>query len=336
MQPNRNVGIDVVKASAVLFVPSVHFFLHTYFYNTPLNGINMFVQLFCRMMFLICVPLFLILTGYLQANKRPEGKYFKKIWSIIIIYLIYSVIAILVREFYFQDHKDIGEWIRLILLFKANGYSWYINMFIGLFLLSPYLNILYKGIPTKRGKLLLIGILLFLTSVPELLNGKAQGFLNFPDFWKLLYPLTYYFIGSFIKEFQVTMKTGLNIFLVLLFGLASAITEYLYANEGKFLQKVGYYPSLLVVMLSVSFFIMFYRCNIKNRIIVKTISLLSILSLDIYLASYITDLFVYEYVSEHFPHSQTKIIYYSPLVVGATVTGAFILAYLRHKIIKIR
>ncbi|WP_042462555.1 acyltransferase [Neobacillus dielmonensis] len=336
MISNRKTGIDLVKVFATFFVVSVHFFLNTEFYSTPLIGKNMDVQVFARMSFLICVPLFLIITGYLQLEKKPTKQYFKKIIPILIIYLFYSIIAIMVRKYYFKEHKTAIEWLAMVLNFNANNYSWYINMFIGLFLLSPYINILYKNIATKKQKVVLILVFLFITGVPTFFNLKAREVLFFPDFWVGIYPLTYYLIGSFIREYQVKVNKLTGAVALLLITLLETFIEVHYANGGNFTGAAGYYSSLVVVIHATIFFLLFYDINIKVNFIAKILSLISILSLDIYLASNITDKFVYQYVFTNVFKSQPQVIYYAVPIVFSTFGLSFLVSLIRHKLIKVR
>ena len=74
----RITGLDIVRAVAILFVISVHFLLNTNFYQMPQkDGYGMIVLSFLRHLLLICVPLFIILTGYLNRNKEPNKEYYK-------------------------------------------------------------------------------------------------------------------------------------------------------------------------------------------------------------------------------------------------------------------
>lgn len=336
MKTNRKTGLDLVRAFAILFVICVHFFLKTEFYSTPLLGNNMYLQVSLRMSFLICVPLFIILTGYLQIEKTPTKSYFKKIIPILVVYLNYSIIAILVREYYFKENHTALEWFAMILSFEADSYSWYVNMYIGLFLLSPYINILYKNINTRTQKIILIAILLFITGVPDFLNHKLRGILFFPDFWVTIYPITYYLIGCYIREYQIKLNKvwGLiALFIVILFEM---FIEVHYAMGGIFKGMSGYYSSLLIAIHSVIFFLIFYDMNIKVNFVSKSLTLISLLSLDIYLASNITDRFVYEYVFKNLFDTQQQIIYYFIPITLTTFSLAFALSFLRHKLIRLR
>lgn len=88
----RNITLDIIRLVALLFVISVHFFMNSKFYTVKVSGINMLIMIIFQSLFLVCVPLFLILTGYLQ--KKLEKKYYKGIINnVYYIFIIYKVIC---------------------------------------------------------------------------------------------------------------------------------------------------------------------------------------------------------------------------------------------------
>lgn len=72
----RDITLDAIRVFAVFSVISVHYFLHSGFYNTPVMGTRMFIMITFRQFFMICVPLFMILTGYLMSQKVLNKKYY--------------------------------------------------------------------------------------------------------------------------------------------------------------------------------------------------------------------------------------------------------------------
>ena len=54
--------------------------------------------------------------------------------------------------------------------FTLANYSWYIEMYLGLFLLIPFLNIVYNGLPSQKAKLWLVITMLILTALPAVVN----------------------------------------------------------------------------------------------------------------------------------------------------------------------
>ncbi|MCA1320506.1 acyltransferase family protein [Bacillus tianshenii] len=334
---SRFTGIDLIKALATIFVVSVHFFLNTYFYQQPLEGDNMFLQTYLRMLFLICVPLFLITTGFLVAEKTPTKAYYRKIVPVIVIYIFYSILMILFRKYYLGEEMTLMNSIWGIFTFQANSYSWYINMYIGLYLIAPFLNLMYKNIPTKKQKLWLVMILLFMTAVPGFLNGKmGWNVIAAPNYWSAIYPITYYFIGMYIKDYQVKVNKKYGSLALILLVLAVTFLEFSFAGGGKFVAAVGYYASLVIVMEATLFFLLFYDVKINNKFVLKPITLISLLSLDIYLASKISDTFIYKYIYENFTLNQHEILLWFGPIVGATFLMAFTLGYIRLKTIRVR
>lgn len=55
---------------AFLAVPSVHFFLNSTYYDTAIVGPRMALMTVMRTAFMVCVPLYMLLSGYLSAEKH--------------------------------------------------------------------------------------------------------------------------------------------------------------------------------------------------------------------------------------------------------------------------
>lgn len=330
----RLFGLDLIRTFAILFVLGVHFFLNTDFYNVPCAGISMLFQAFLRWIFIICVPLFLLLTGYLQAKKELERNYYKNIIPILGVYVLYSALSIIVRTYYFKEQEPFIVWISSIMGFSADGYSWYINMYIGLFLLIPFLNIMFGNLKKQKDRKILILTMIFLTGLPGFFNAipSLSGVIHFPDWWSTLYPITYYYLGAYIREYRIKIN---KIIAGILFAFTTIfetlITAY-FSNGINFFNAVGEYGSVVILIQSVLFFLIFYDIKSNRKYIIKIFSTISLLSLDIYLCSYISDRIVYDYVMSYIYRSQQQIIYYSLFIVIASFILSATVAFLRYKI----
>lgn len=336
----RNTGLDIVRTFAILFVVGIHFFYHTNFYKVPVSGKNMILQVALRWLFTICVPLFVMITGYLQTEKKPEKKYFKKLIPILGVYVFYSVLSILMRVFFLKEVQSVPKWIGEILIFGADKYSWYINMYIGLFLLTPFLNMIHRSLDNKKDYRIFLFVLIFLTGVPGFFNPLAAQngmfrYLAFSDWWTKFYPITYYFIGAYIKKYPIKLNKKMAVLSLALVVLAETAITWFYTRGKLFTAVIGDYGSILIVAETVLFFIIFYDVKINNRYMSGMLSTIASLSLDIYLCSYISDKLVYTYVMNNLFKSQQQILFYGVFVVMASFSLAFIVAYLRHKTIKL-
>ena len=101
----RNPALDIIRCFAFLFVVCVHFFMNTEFYYEKVSGFPMYVMMVMRSLFIICVPLYLLLTGYLMSGKKLTlsyyGKISKQVLSISPVFIIFALendlISVLVR-----------------------------------------------------------------------------------------------------------------------------------------------------------------------------------------------------------------------------------------------
>lgn len=66
----RNCNLDIIRCVAVFTVICVHFFLNSEYYTYPIVGERMYIMTFICTAARVCVPLFLLLTGYLMRQKH--------------------------------------------------------------------------------------------------------------------------------------------------------------------------------------------------------------------------------------------------------------------------
>ncbi len=335
MKNKRIAGLDIIRSIAIFFVISIHFLFNTNFYHMPIHGKGMIILTGCRHLLATCVPLFMVLTGYLNSHKELNKDYYKGLLKTLKSYIFIAIICVIFREFYFNEHHSFLYWLEAIFNFTANDYSWYIEMFIGLYLLIPFLNILYKNLNTKLNKKYLIGTLILITSIPSITNtliimSKPVNVL--PDWWTSIYPLTYYFIGAYIKEYQPKLKLSKNIVYMIIILLVHTTVYYLlYEGRTYYKHHLVQYYNILNLMLTTLIFLLFYQKDIKNQVLKKLISLISICSLDMYLFSYLIDKKVYQYIKPLTTNPKEHIAFMIPTIIFI-FTIAFIISYLKKLI----
>ena len=64
----RDIGLDLTRIVAFVSVVSIHFFLNSGYYDAPVVGKRMYIMTLGRTFFGICVPLFMLLSGYLMTQ----------------------------------------------------------------------------------------------------------------------------------------------------------------------------------------------------------------------------------------------------------------------------
>lgn len=328
---DRNYGIDIVRIIAIITVLTVHFFLNTDYYSTPPYGLSMNVQSIIRNFCMICVPLFILITGYLNNKLEYNRSFFRGLFNILVIWFFYSIIEYFVLNIMNGniDNLNIKDLLFSITSFKACYYSWYIEMYIGLYLISPILNNAYNSF-NKKNRLYLLLIVISVIIVPNFVNNILDGIIYIPNWWSNIYPIAYYICGKYISDTNPKInKRTLFILLIL-----SQILTYSY----KYISTIDYY-SITTFTSATIVFLIFYNIELKNKILKSIIKYISIISLDIYLASSLIDQILYPIFNNIMVNmniEQNKIILYAPVILIITFILSTIYGSIRKLIIKIR
>lgn len=339
---NRYISLDIMRCCAFFFVVSVHFFLNIDYYNTPIIGIRMYLMTLARTFFMICVPLFMLLSGYLLSNKKVEKSHYPKLFKTLILYLISAIICELYAYITAVKSFSVFDLFVELFSFKAAPYGWYVEMYIGLFLLCPFLNVLYHNLNSKKQKLILLGTLVFLTALPSVTNIFAidldwftspsdfsDGIQIVPDYWTALYPLTYYFLGCYLKEYPIKMKTAnlLWINLALFFINGSFIFYRNYGGEfhSNALQD---HKSLLVLIQTVAFFGLIQSIDFSKITgkAARFINSIAELTFSAYLVSWIFDNYIYQLLNNAISDMPLRANYFMivvPLIIILSLLTAW-------------
>lgn len=220
----RDIGLDIIRSVAILCVVCGHFFsVNTPFNDVPLVGISMIFQGFLKSIFCnLGVPFFLMLLGYLCCKKEFSLGYYKGLKRILVPYLVISLITWGVLS---SDYSLV-ELLKGVFGFKIIGYAWYIEMYLGLFLLMPFVNIVIRVVCESNDKYLLWALIatsILLTSLPTIVSRQGNVFLS--RYWEMNFPITFYLIGAYIKIFQpqLSWKYLLPAIFILSFDLIISV-----------------------------------------------------------------------------------------------------------------
>jgi surface polysaccharide O-acyltransferase-like enzyme len=339
-QRKRSERLDLIRSVAVLSVIAVHFCLNNQYYNRIIEGKVMLFMTYLRTGFMICVPLFMMLTGYLLNQKKLELSFYKKAWKILFVYITASVLCVLYQILFMDVVYPAKDMLFAFLGFSAAPYGWYLEMYFGLFFLAPFLNLIYWNLKNKKQKQWLVILLLILTVLPTVTNifdfytpGAIKNPLLtngyqqiLPDYWVGLYPVMYYFLGAYISEFPVKIKKRVSLplyfLLLLFFG-----TFIYWKNYGRTFEWGIYseWNSLATLSLTFVSFIFLLAIPVEKAgaSVKKLLYQISKLSLGIYLTSWILDQAIYPVLEQKIPSLSVRILLFVPTVF-VVFLGAFI------------
>lgn len=328
---NRLFGIDVLKVIAVILVITVHFFLNTNYYNVDKVGISMNLQSIIRNCCMICVPLFMIITGFLNSEKEYNKRFFIKLLNILLVWLFYSIIEFTVLGIIDKNILDLNirDLLYSISSFRACGYSWYVNMYIGLYLISPFINNTLS-IFNRKNRLIVLFLSITVFIFPSFLDEVYGDIFGSANWWSNFYPVAYYISGKIIYyEGTSINKKALIVFF-------SFIQVFIFYCS----RMVNItYTNFLIYLSAVTLFLIFYNIDMKNKVIKRIVGYLSIISFDIYLASSLIDKIMYPIFYNVFKFNiigQHKVIIYAPIVLTIVFILSIIYSSIRKKLINVR
>lgn len=329
---SRSPSLDMIRCFGLVCVVSEHFFLYTDFYDCTVAGKTMLIMCAMRSLFMSCIPLFLMLSGYLLNRKKICASYYKKLYRTIGLYLLSCGACILYRFLFQREDFSLYQSIRGIFNFQASDYGWYMKMYIGLFLLIPFLNILYHSLETQKHKKLLVFTMIALTAAPSIFNiwrfaDKAWWLRPstssdydalVPDWWTRLYPITYYYVGCYLSEFPLKLKRSVTLFLNILLFILAGLFLYYRSYGRTFVWGVwADHCSAIILAQGVLGFHLFMSAKHPkpNSRGAKFLSYLSGLTMSAYLCSCIFDTHFYKILVEAVPETHPRLLYF-PIVVS--------------------
>lgn len=332
---SRICGLDLIRVVAIFFVIAGHFFvLHTSLMSVPFNDLCLFVQATLKDIFCVGVPLFIMLTGYLNSNKTPTRKYYKGMLRVLVAYLVFSIITILFRKYYIGEDLTWLQWTMKILDYSAIPYAWYIEMWIGLALLTPFLNYMYKAIPSKNQKFLLLASLFVMTSLPDLFNRYGM-YLVPAYFAKAAYPLLFYFAGTFIREYQPRIKHWQGWALVMSMSMVTPLFNIaVFRGNSDLVQIAGGPGGVFHSWIALAIFLMLYKKDVSNPPLKRWITHCSLVSLEMYLCCYMFDMLYYPWFKDRFFETQSQFFPWFFVIVPLIFMSSYIVASIYRIIAK--
>ena len=280
------------------------------------------------------VPLFLMLTGYFNCRKEFSSEYYKNIKRVLIPYIIISVLTWVVLS---ADHS-IKELFLGTLGYKIIGYAWYVEMFIGLYLCVPFLNMVVEKVFNSDKKKLIYGlfaVLIFMTCLPPLLDRGE--FRIVPNYWQMCFPVLLYFTGAYIWYFQPVIKrkvlaTWAICAIYLQYPLINWIKINIVCNEGNLPNLFGPYYALPGYIAMTLLFVVLYKVELRLRPIEKVVTSVSLASYEMFLFSYLCDQLIYPLVMERFYTNQNSfIVWFIPVTLTILITS-YILASIYRRV----
>ncbi len=256
---NRILSIDYLRVVACLLVILLHLCGKFMFAAEPLH--EFFVSNILNSFSRICVPLFVMITGYLTISYResPYNLYTLKITRNIIvptliwtaIYFIFNIIKSVIQADGNFSNIDFIKPITLILSGAPYYHMWYMYMIIPLYLIIPMLSKSLGSLSISHLKC--IAIVFFILS---LCDGIWKAANEESGFWMFSFVdyLGYYFWGAYcLKSIQLNKTNGYYslVAYIVLSLLTALLTQYFHVFSDEFYFYKNYSPTVILASVLV-------------------------------------------------------------------------------------
>ena len=295
--PVREPGIDLLRCVALLFVVSIHSFLYNGFYSEPQTGALIWPATSLRWLVFSCNGVFMTLTGYLKTEKPFSRKYYRSLVPILFSYTLICLLTFPIRHLLLGEEKSLLDWLGVWIGF--GNYAWYLEMYVGLLLISPALNFTMDALQTGRKQAAMVAVALVLTALPSMTPVNLA-----PDYWTALYPITYYLIGAWIKRNQPKLHPAIGLGVALLTAAGLGLVSLLSTDKGFSDGFTQGYGGFWIVMITTGLFPGLYRLPVSEKL-AKILAWAAGGVLEGYLLSRLLDVWLYDC----FPQWHTPSLY---------------------------
>ena len=204
---SRNSSIELLRILATFGVLILHYndegLGGAFYYVTP-HSINEFILYFLVYLSIVSVNVFILISGYYLSknNTRKILKPLKLIVQVVLIsFAFYVINKIFINNDSFADFFN--KWCAVF---------WFVSLYIALYLVSPYINIIFNKLNNKQTKVFIL-ILFFVFSVEptliDLLDSFTDCHLSFFSFisnagsidgYSIVNMVLMYSLGAFIRR----------------------------------------------------------------------------------------------------------------------------------------
>lgn len=264
----RQINLEMLRIVTMFMIITLHFLAHGGILNSiQLPGAKYYFYWSAAGICYVAVNCYVLITGYFQSRSQFRLKklllLFAEVWFYSIV--IYAGLCLLdVRPFTVKDF--------LTALFPAlNSEYWFVTIYIGLYVLSPFINWALDRLEQRQHMLLIVVLTLLFSVWPTFFFLSVS--LNFGGGFGIVWFFVLYCIGAYIRKY---VKKDRNVWrwagaFVILAGMIPLSKFVIAGISGKYLNNfvpdsMFYsYNSILVLGASIALFGTFLRIEIKDK-----------------------------------------------------------------------
>lgn len=284
----KNIGIELLRVLSMFYVVILHTLGHGGVLKTSeqIGGGVYSIAWFIEICAYSSVDIFALISGYVGYKVQDKDISIKKLLRLYGMVWFYSLLGVLICAFFAPNGVTMNEVFRSCFPLINGGY-WYFNAYAGAFLFFPLLNYALNNISEKILVKFLI-ILAFIFPTSEILSPQYKLMNGYSPIWLIIL----YIVGFSLNKLEINKK--INIRYCIMFIFVIPILNCMWKLFG-----INYnmracdiciskdmfvsYLSPLVLIVSISYLILFSQIQIQQSLLKKIVELCGKSSFAIYL-----------------------------------------------------
>lgn len=288
MNKQRTSNFEIMRILSMFFIVFYHFIIATGGDLVEVTNGNMRLILYLlSMLMMVHVNSYILITGYFQYNKKFK---LRKLIDLLIMAYTYKVIIGIIYLFIGIPPLEKIQIIRIFNPLEFDNY-WFIRIYILLYILSPYINIIIEKLNKKEHLKLIIILFILFSCISTLTNQRTISDTGF----SIVHFVYLYILGAYLNKYNVldTIKEKIknrNISIVLIrmyivCGLINFLLYGLFSNALAFTHKgilfeisntmvnnLFYYQTPILIIQSIAYFLFFNTFSFTNNLVNKVSS----------------------------------------------------------------
>lgn len=274
----RELGFEILRIIAMFLITCIHLINYGGFLGHANSNFETFSLRFVYSIFLISVNIFVLISAYFMVKSKFKLKKLINLWLTVVFYSLSLYILCMIV---FGEAFSFKEVVCCFAPIIRNRY-WFFTDYILIYLLSPFLNKILNN--SSKKELYCLCIFICIMSYFSL-RFQIDSIIGIGTGYNLIWFISLYMIGGTLRLYTPTFKRYIWVIiyvvstLLILAGWYIPSDIFLY----KYFKILPEYSNILVLIASISIFMMFRNIVCKNSKSNKIVRFISSTTFGIYL-----------------------------------------------------
>ena len=213
----RNYGIDLLRIISMFLVVILHILGHGGVAAAVVPGsISAYLVQLTKAAAVCAVNVFAIITGFVMCDTKPRISKVLQLWLQTAFYTIGITVVFFA---FFSRNIGLRDGLNALLPVSQNQY-WFITAYVGMYLLTPFLNLAVQNMEKRRYTGLLAIFFVAFSLVP---TARSSDMYALAGGYSTIWLCLMYLLGGYMKRFSL-WENAKNGTLFLCYGLCVGMT----------------------------------------------------------------------------------------------------------------